>query len=79
MIRAILFKRELLDIEIEGKSIYYVCNELIECKDGKMLQMEGIQLNDYKKKIEAEKICREIADNLKRLNDLLGEENETED
>jgi hypothetical protein len=37
-----------------------------------MITGEGIQLNNYSKNNEITKICREIAEKLKELNNLVG-------
>lgn len=60
-----------LDIEVAGNNILYTQNEIGKDKEGKTVFIEGTQIDDYDKKIEAEEICRNIADKLRKLNRLL--------
>lgn len=75
MLKAKLFKilndSETIDFEIDGDNIFYCQNEIGRNKDNLMIYGEGIQLNNYSKNNEITKICREICDKMKELNNLL--------
>lgn len=65
-----------LDFEIDGNNIFYCQNEIGRNKENTMIIGEGFQLNDYRKNNEITKICREICNKMKELNNLLGGTNE---
>lgn len=75
MINAKLFKiiptSNTFDVEIEGEDIYYCWGEYGKSKEGIAIYGEGIQLNNYKRTEEITKLCREISENLKKLEEVL--------
>ena len=75
MLNAKLFKiidcSDTLDFELDGDNIFYCQNEIGRNEDNLMIYGEGIKLNNYSKNNEITKICREICNKMKELNNLL--------